>query len=109
MWEPECLTTLWTSTACYGESCTVFYMWMMFVPQRKHIYGPPRPVTDIALFLRRLYFKGNTPLHLHGLLRGMVASVMLRSVALVRTDVLEDLSASFIRVTRIGELGTTIS
>jgi hypothetical protein len=32
---------------------------------------------------------------------------MLRRVALVRTDVLEELSASIIRVTRIGELGTT--
>jgi hypothetical protein len=31
---------------------------------------------------------------------------MLRRVALVRTDVSEELSASFIRVTRIGELGT---
>jgi hypothetical protein len=30
---------------------------------------------------------------------------MLRRVALVRTDVSEDLSASIIRVTRIGELG----
>jgi hypothetical protein len=34
---------------------------------------------------------------------------MLRRVALVRTDVSEELSASFIRVTRIGELGTTIA
>jgi hypothetical protein len=33
----------------------------------------------------------------------------VRSVALVRTDVSEELSASFIRVTRIGELGTTIA
>jgi hypothetical protein len=33
---------------------------------------------------------------------------MLRHVALVRTDVLEELSASFITVTRIGELGTTL-
>jgi hypothetical protein len=32
---------------------------------------------------------------------------MLRRVALVKTDVSEELSASFIRVTRIGELGTT--
>jgi hypothetical protein len=32
---------------------------------------------------------------------------MLRHVALVRTDVSEELSASFIRVTRIGELLTT--
>jgi hypothetical protein len=36
----------------------------------------------------------------------MASSGMLRSVALVRTDVSEDLSASIIRVTRIGELGT---
>jgi hypothetical protein len=34
---------------------------------------------------------------------------MLRCVALVRTDVSEELSASFIRVTRIGELGTTLA
>jgi hypothetical protein len=33
---------------------------------------------------------------------------MLRRVALVGTDVSDELSASFIRVTRIGELGTTI-
>jgi hypothetical protein len=33
---------------------------------------------------------------------------MLRRVALVRTDVSEELSASFMRVTRIGELGTTL-
>jgi hypothetical protein len=36
----------------------------------------------------------------------MVSSMMLRRVALVRIDVSEELSASFIR-TRIGELGTT--
>jgi hypothetical protein len=34
---------------------------------------------------------------------------MLRRVALVRTDVSDELSTSFIRVTRIGELGTTIT
>jgi hypothetical protein len=34
---------------------------------------------------------------------------MLRRVALVRTDVSEELSASFVRVTRIGELGTTLA
>jgi hypothetical protein len=34
---------------------------------------------------------------------------MLRCAALVRTDVSEELSASFIRVTRIGELGTTLA
>jgi hypothetical protein len=36
----------------------------------------------------------------------MASSGMLRRVALVRTDVSEELSASIIRVTRIGELGT---
>jgi hypothetical protein len=34
---------------------------------------------------------------------------MLRRVALVRTDVSEELSASFIRLTRIGELGTMLA
>jgi hypothetical protein len=37
----------------------------------------------------------------------MVSSGMLRRVALIRTDVLKELSSSIIRVTRIGELGTT--
>jgi hypothetical protein len=37
----------------------------------------------------------------------MSPSGKLYLVALVRTDVLEELSACFIRVTRIGELGTT--
>jgi hypothetical protein len=37
----------------------------------------------------------------------MVTSGMLRRVALVRIDVSEEPSASIIRVTRIGELGTT--
>jgi hypothetical protein len=39
----------------------------------------------------------------------MVSSGILRYVVLVRTDVSEELSASFIRVTRIGELGTTLA
>jgi hypothetical protein len=37
----------------------------------------------------------------------MVSSGMLRRVALVRTDVMEGPSASFIKVTRISELGRT--
>jgi hypothetical protein len=36
----------------------------------------------------------------------MVSSGMLRRVTLVRKDVSEELSASFIRVTTVGELGT---
>jgi hypothetical protein len=37
----------------------------------------------------------------------MVSSGMVRRMSLVRTDFSEELSASFIRVTSIGELGTT--
>jgi hypothetical protein len=37
----------------------------------------------------------------------MVSSGLLRRVAFVRTDVSEEPGASFIRVTKIGELGTT--
>jgi hypothetical protein len=36
----------------------------------------------------------------------MASSGLLRRVTLVRTDVSEDPGASFIRVTKIGELGT---
>jgi hypothetical protein len=39
----------------------------------------------------------------------MPSSGMLRRVALVRTKVSEELSASIIRVTRIGEIGTTLA
>jgi hypothetical protein len=39
----------------------------------------------------------------------MTYSGILRRVALVRTDVSEELMVSFIRVTRIGELGRTLA
>jgi hypothetical protein len=39
----------------------------------------------------------------------MLPSEMLRRVAFVRTDVSEEFSAYIIRVTRIGELGTTLA
>jgi hypothetical protein len=39
----------------------------------------------------------------------MLSSWMLRRVALVSSDVSKDLSASFIRATRIGELGKTLT
>jgi hypothetical protein len=39
----------------------------------------------------------------------MVSSGMLHRVTLVRTDVSEELRASFIKVPKIGELGTTLA
>jgi hypothetical protein len=39
----------------------------------------------------------------------MVSSGMLRLVVLLRTDVSEELSATFTRLTRIGELGTRLA
>jgi hypothetical protein len=39
----------------------------------------------------------------------MASSEMLRRVALVKTEVSEELSASTISVTRIGELGITLA
>jgi hypothetical protein len=39
----------------------------------------------------------------------MASSEMLRRVPPVRTDVSEELSVSFIRVTRFNELGTTLA
>jgi hypothetical protein len=39
----------------------------------------------------------------------MLSSMMLRHVAFVRTDVSEERSTSIIRLTRIGELGTTLA
>jgi DNA-binding NtrC family response regulator len=48
-------------------------------------------------------------LSMQGELLRMVSSGMLRRVAFVRTDVSVELIASSIRVTRIGELGTTLA
>jgi hypothetical protein len=39
----------------------------------------------------------------------MASSGMLRHVALVRTDVSDELSTSFITMARIGKLGTTLA
>jgi hypothetical protein len=46
--------------------------------------------------------------HITSFLKRMASSGKLRCVARVRTDVSEERSASFIRVTRIGELGTKL-
>jgi hypothetical protein len=58
------------------------------------------PIESSRLLLWKIWgFRGGT--------MKMSSSRMLRRVALVRTEVSEDFSASIIRVTRIGELGTT--
>jgi hypothetical protein len=41
-------THIWASKLCHGDSFT-FYIEMMFIFHRKHIYGPPNSVTGIAL------------------------------------------------------------
>jgi hypothetical protein len=50
----------------------------------------------------------NLPISLSGS-RRMSSSGMLHRVALVRTDVSEELGSSFIRVKRIGELGIKLA
>jgi hypothetical protein len=65
-----------------------------FIPLRSK-YSPERPV-----------FEHPQSTNSKGFWR-MVSSVLLRRVALVRTDVSEEPDVSFIRVTKIGELGTT--
>jgi hypothetical protein len=57
------------------------------------------------------FLKYSATSHTRGIFRNsrMASSGMLRRAALVRTDVSEELIASIIRVTRIGELGTTLA
>jgi hypothetical protein len=74
----------------------------------RRIFGPKKDgVTGVS---RKLH---NEELHNFysstSIIRRMVSSGMLRRVALVRIDVSEEPSAFFIRVTRIGELGTTLA
>jgi hypothetical protein len=55
-------TNLWIPTACYGNSFTFPYI-DVFVPHRKHTYGPPRRLMQMALiFICRWcsYLTGNT-------------------------------------------------
>jgi hypothetical protein len=68
------------------------------------------------VFVLLWYIKRTKQRHLYGIhiqtlsiKRRMMSSGMLRRVAHVRTDVSEEHGASFIRVTRIGGLGTTLA
>jgi hypothetical protein len=69
------------------------------------------PIIQVTLLMLALeYLKiTSTNSSKHWVIRRMVSSGMLHRVALVRTDISEKLSASFIRVTRIGEQGTTLA
>jgi hypothetical protein len=89
----------------------IYYMWKQVGLQLSLNHG--RPIT--ACHSRSIYLEAEgglnsrngavTALWRKDALR-MVSSGMLRRVTLVRTDVSEGLSASFIRVIRICELGT---
>jgi hypothetical protein len=107
--------TSMASKAGYVYSCT-FYMYIMFIPHWKHTTS--RPVTRTA---SHFIYVGNVSTsqetHLWASTDSyrytrafisplrMPASEMLRRAALGRTDVSEECSPSFIRFTRIGELG----
>jgi hypothetical protein len=67
----------------------------------KAVFCPTRAVDTVSITDRNSH-------ELPGL-RKMVSSGMLRRLALVRTEVSEEPNAFFIRVTRIGELGTTLA
>jgi hypothetical protein len=59
-------------------------------------------LTQWTEHMHRIAFLGRCSLPL-------IASQMLRHMALVRTEVSDELIASIIRVTRIGELGRTLA
>jgi hypothetical protein len=74
----------------------------------QHIYSI-QPFWEIGRLIWT-QLKWNTHITYCSLKASRIASSgMLRLVALVRTDVSEELSPSFIRVTRIGELGTMLA
>jgi DNA-binding TFAR19-related protein (PDSD5 family) len=65
------------------------------------------PCLTLGLSDRRGFFSLNDYQFVRQqILQRMALSGILRRVALVRTDVSEELSAPIIRVARIGELGT---
>jgi hypothetical protein len=71
---------LWASTVCYTGNFTFFLIcrWCWYLIG--NTYGPPRSVTWIALLFlcRWSYLTGNTPMGLHGLLRGSLYFFLCR-------------------------------
>jgi hypothetical protein len=64
-------THLWASAASYGYGCN-FYMYMVFVPHRRHTYGLLQPLMGMALpfiCIRCFYLSGDTSMGLCSLLR----------------------------------------
>jgi hypothetical protein len=97
----------WHVMSPYGTTC--YSRWLLwFLPVRIPV-GTSATTKDLHRYpqsFELLLFIYGDGVKSSILLR-MVFSGMLRRVALVRTDVSEEPGASFIRVTRIGELGTT--
>jgi hypothetical protein len=82
----------------YEECRLLGYKTLVHTSQETHYFSAIEPS---LLMLYKIW-------GLHCRLWRMPSSGMLRRVALVRTDVSMELSASVFRVTRIGELGTTV-
>jgi hypothetical protein len=106
----------WKQVMNRAVTCLHLYSICLFTVKMDGIFFSEEPV-DFHLSRRRIPEDGTAHNCRCGNLRfcgkhnnlwRMVSSGMLRRVALVRTDVPEELSF-FIRVTRIGELGTTLA
>jgi hypothetical protein len=76
------------------------------------IHGAVTTLSEPSTIIRVSQFSLDslfTFIYIQGYKRRIASSEMIRRVALVRTDVSEELSTSFIRESRIGELGTTLA
>jgi hypothetical protein len=96
-----------TSTAILCLKATPFY----FVTSKNHDTCSLllRSFLPKTLTAQTLKWSKDVTTGMGQLLSRIVSSGMLHRVALVRADVSEELRASIIRVTRIGELGTTLA
>jgi hypothetical protein len=74
MWDPQLLTTLEASTACYGDNFIFLHVDDVRTSQETD-YGPTRPVTGMALLFICMwysYLTGNMLMGLHGVLRELI-------------------------------------